>query len=52
MDFADIPLTEKLKDRLKTVTTPLRLKPKEWNTFKENLKNHGHALSKLPEGTP
>src|SRR5690606_6955054 len=26
MDFADIPLTEKLKDRLKTVTTPLRLK--------------------------
>ncbi|WP_179990913.1 hypothetical protein [Acinetobacter sp. YH1901141] len=52
MDFADIPLTEKLKDRLKTVTTPLRLKPKEWNTFKENLKNHGYALSKLPEGTP
>ncbi|WP_326519012.1 hypothetical protein [Acinetobacter sp. CAAS 2-6] len=52
LDFADIPLTMKLKDRLKSVTTPLRLKTKEWNIFKENLKNHGHVLSKHPEGTP
>lgn len=52
MNFSNIPLTEKLKDRLKSVTTPLRLKTKEWNVFKENQKNHGHALSKNTEGTP
>lgn len=52
MDFSNIPLTEKLKDRLKSITTPLRLKTKEWNVFKENQKNYGHALSKNPEGTP
>lgn len=52
MNFAEIPLTEKLKDRLKSITTPLRLKTKEWNIFKENQKNHGHVLNRTPKGTP
>ncbi|MQW91966.1 hypothetical protein GFH30_01010 [Acinetobacter wanghuae] len=52
MNFEHIPLTEKFKDRLKSITTPLRLKPKDWNVFKENQKNHGHPLSKNSKGTP
>ena len=52
MNFNDIPLTDKLRERLKTISTPLRLKPKEWDIFKKNLENNGNALLKSTGESP